>query len=104
MKILKISQLQIQGLEEPVKNAELIKENLLKTIPFNPDIISTPECSNIITSDRAHLFKYATYQSKCPVLDVCLKFAKKYQHNLQFLLSNLGYLVISNSKYNQAKY
>ena len=31
MKILKISQLQIQGLEEPVKNAELIKENLLKT-------------------------------------------------------------------------
>ncbi|MEC7745200.1 MAG: nitrilase-related carbon-nitrogen hydrolase [Pseudomonadota bacterium] len=78
-KILKISQLQIQGLEEPVKNSELIKENLLKTIPFNPDIISTPECSNIITSDRAHLFKYATYQSKCPVLDVCLKFAKKYK-------------------------
>ena len=37
-KILKISQLQIQGLEEPVKNSELIKENLLKTIPFNPDI------------------------------------------------------------------
>ena len=31
MKILKISQLQIQGLEEPVKNSELIKENLLKT-------------------------------------------------------------------------
>ena len=30
MKILKISQLQIQGLEEPVKNSELIKENLLK--------------------------------------------------------------------------
>ena len=35
MKILKISQLQIQGLEEPVKNAELIKENLLKTIQIN---------------------------------------------------------------------
>ena len=27
-KILKISQLQIQGSEEPVKNSELIKENL----------------------------------------------------------------------------
>jgi len=79
MKILKISQLQIQGLEEPVKNAELIKVNLLKTIPFNPDIISTPECSNIITSDRSHLFKYVTYQSKCPVLQVCIKFAKKYK-------------------------
>ena len=79
MKMLKISQLQIQGLEKPGKNAELIKRNLLKTISFNPDIISTPECLNIITNDKAHLFKYTTYQSKCPVLDVCLKFAKKYR-------------------------
>ena len=79
MKILKISQLQIQGLEEPGKNAELIEKNLLKTIFFNPDIISTPECLNIITNDNVHLLKYAPYQSKCPVLHVCLKFAKKYK-------------------------
>ena len=66
MNILKISQLQIQGLEDPGKNAKLIKKNLLKTITFNPDIISTPECLNIITNDKAHLFKYVTYQSECP--------------------------------------
>ena len=41
-KFLKISQLQIEGLENPIQNTELIKKNLLKTITFNPDIISTP--------------------------------------------------------------
>ena len=49
-KFLKISQLQIEGLEDPIKNSKLIKKNLLKTITFKPDIISTPECSNIITN------------------------------------------------------
>ena len=77
-KFLKISQLQIEGLEDPIKNSKLIKKNLLKTITFKPDIISTPECSNIITNDKKHLIENTTFQNACPVLKECKKFAKKY--------------------------
>jgi len=77
-KFLKISQLQIEGLEDPIENSKLIKKNLLKTITFKPDIISTPECSNTITNDKKHLIENATYQNACPVLKECKEFAKKY--------------------------
>ena len=77
-KFLKISQLQIEGLADPLQNTELIKKSLLKTIKFKPDIISTPECSNIITNDKKHLIANATFQNACPVLKECKKFAKKY--------------------------
>ena len=67
-KFLKISQLQIEGLENPIQNTELIKKNLLKTITFNPDIISTPECSNIITNDKKHLIENVTFQIQISLL------------------------------------
>lgn len=92
-KILKISQLQIQGLDEPIKNAKLIKEKLLKTITFNPDIISLPECSNLITNNKKHLFKNANYESDCPVLNECTKFSKEYRK-----IIHIGSLLLKQKK------
>ena len=92
-KILKISQLQIQGLEDPIENAKLIKKNLVKTIKFNPDIICTPECSNIITNDKKKLIKDIPYASECPVLDLCQNFAKEHKQVI-----NIGSLLLKTSK------
>ena len=74
---IKISQIQVQGLGHPNQNAKLIKSRLLKTVDFNPDLISTPECLNIITNDSIHLKNNAPYQDNCPVLNECREFAKK---------------------------
>jgi len=75
---LKISLIQIEGKAKPKLNSILINKNLSKTLKFNPDIIFTPECLNIITGDKAHLLKNVTTQANCPVLKVCIDFAKKY--------------------------
>lgn len=91
MHALKISQLQIQGHSNPFKNAELIKKNLTKTIKFDPDIICTPECSNIITHDKNFLIDNSTYQSNCPVLKVCKDFAKKHKKVI-----HIGSLLLRN--------
>ena len=45
-----------------------------------PDIIFTPECLNVITSNKNHLKKVATTQNNCPVLYECKNFAK--EHNI----------------------
>ena len=76
-KKIRISLLQIKGKEIPHANANIINKLLIRTNKFNPDIICLPECSNIMTADKIHLFKYATLQKDCPVLEECIQFAKK---------------------------
>ena len=49
MKKLRISQIQFQAKSTPDENAKLLETNFLKTRKFKPDLICTPECSNIIT-------------------------------------------------------
>lgn len=92
---IKISQIQIEGLEYPDQNANLIQNRLLNIIDFNPDIISTPECLNIITNDSKHLINNAPYQDKCPVLNECKIFAKKYRKVI-----HIGSLLLKNRNTN----
>ena len=82
MKKFKISQIQFQAKSTPELNAKLLKKYFFKTRGFNPDLICTPECSNIITNDKKHLFKYSTYQKDCPLIYESKKFAKLYNVNI----------------------
>ena len=75
---LKICLLQIQGKETPELNSKLIKKYLTNSLKYNPDIIFTPECSNIITGDNKHLKNVTTTQENCPLLYECMQFAKKH--------------------------
>lgn len=68
----------MQSKNSPIANANLIKKLLVKANKFNPDIICLPECANIMTADKSHLFKNSTLQKDCPVLLECIQFAKKY--------------------------
>ena len=74
MKKLRISQIQFQAKSTPDENAKLLETNFLKTRKFKPHLICTPECSNIITSDKNYLLKNTTYESDCPII----KMAKLY--------------------------
>ena len=76
---IKFSLLQFEGKKNLKNNAILIKKLLSKANNYKPDIICLPECSNIITADKLHLFEHAVTQKHCPVLDVCMNFAKKYK-------------------------
>ena len=95
MNKLKISQIQFQADATPDLNAKLLKKYFEKTLKFKPDLICTPECSNIITSDKKHLFKYTTIQKNCPLILEAKKFAKL--HNVNIHLGSL-LLKIDNSK------
>ena len=74
---LKVCLIQIEGRETPELNSKLLRKYLKKSLKFNPHIIFTPECLNVITSNNAHLIKVATTQNNCPVLHECMNFAKK---------------------------
>ena len=89
MSKFKISQIQFQAKDTPVENANLLEKFFSKTKIFKPDLICTPECSNIITNDKDHLFNYVTYQNDCPVIKKAKIFAKKNHVNI-----NLGSLLL----------
>jgi len=89
MKKFKISQIQFQAQSIPSENADLLENFFMKSIKFNPDLICTPECSNIITNDKNHLFKYTTYQDDCPIIKMTSNFAKKNKINI-----NIGSLLL----------
>ena len=55
MKKFKISQIQFQAKDTPSQNADLLDKLYKKTIKFKPNLICTPECSNIVTHDKKHL-------------------------------------------------
>ncbi len=89
MKKFKISQIQFQAKPTPHENADLLENFFIKSQKFNPDLICTPECSNILTNDKKHLFMYANYQEDCPVIKKAIFFAKKNKVNI-----NLGSLLL----------
>ena len=62
---------------------------MLNHLKFKPDLICTPECSNIITSDKNYLFKYTNYQDDCPIIKMACNFAKKNKINI-----NIGSLLL----------
>ena len=82
MNKFKISQIQFQAADTPNLNAQLLKKYFLKTKIFNPDLICTPECSNIITNDKKYLFNQSTFQKDCPLIFEAKEFAKLHSVNI----------------------
>ena len=78
----RISQVQFQAASTPYLNAKLLKKYFFKTKMFKPDLICVPECSNIITNNKEHLFKYSTFQKNCPIIFEARKFAKLNSVNI----------------------
>ena len=95
-KILNISQIQFQAKETPSENCDQLEFFFKNTLSFNPDIICTPECSNIITNDKNHLFKFANFQNNCPILKMSKEFAKKNK-----IFINIGSLLLKRNNSNK---
>ena len=96
MKNFNISQIQFQAKSTPLENAILLEKYFNSTKFYKPNLICTPECSNIITNDIKHLFKKATYLENCPILNMSKSFAKKNK-----VYINIGSLLLK--KRNQKK-
>ena len=62
MKRLRISQIQFEAKPTPLENAEILKRYFERTKKFNPNLICTPECSNIITNDLNFLKNNTTFE------------------------------------------
>ena len=82
MKKFRISQIQFQAMSTPQDNANLLEKLFKKTNKFKPNLICTPECSNIITFDKKFLFKNANYQNDCPIIKKSKKFALENKVNI----------------------
>ena len=89
MNKLKVSQVQFSASHLPNINSKLLEQYFNKANKFKPDLICTPECSNIITDDKSYLILNAPFQNTCPVLKMAKDFAKKNKVNI-----NLGSLVL----------
>ena len=89
MKKFRISQIQFEAKPTPAENSELLEGYFLKSQKFKPDLICTPECSNVITNDQTYLFNNSSYQSDCPIIKMTKNFCKKYKVNI-----NLGSLLL----------
>ena len=89
MKNIKISQIQFEAQPTPFDNANQLKKYFEKTRKFSPDLICTPECSNIITNDINYLKKNATYENNCPILLMAKAYANQYKVNI-----NIGSLLL----------
>ena len=63
---------------------ELLVKLFKQTLKYKPNLICTPECSNIVTHDKKHLFQFATYQNKCPIIKESRIFAKKHKVNINY--------------------
>ena len=93
MKSLKISQIQFEAKPTPQENCIKLFRYFSKSLKFNPDLICTPECSNIITNNKKHLFKYANYIDECPILNMSKEFARKNK-----VYINIGSLLLKKQK------
>ena len=89
MKKLNISQIQFEAKSTPAENAQLLKKYFEKTKKFNPDLICTPECSNIITNDINYLKNNTTFENDCPILKIAKLYAKENSINI-----NIGSLLL----------
>lgn len=96
MKFLKISQIQFEAKPTPQENCDQLYRYFKKTLQFQPDLICTPECSNIITGDQKHLFKNTNYEEDCPILKMSKEFSKKNK-----IFINLGSLLLKTKRYNK---
>ncbi len=81
MKKFKISQIQFQAKPTPKENAELLIKLFQQAQKFKPNLICTPECSNIIT-----------YEKKVKVLQYQVPEDKDTQLLVNFLASYYIYL------------
>ena len=92
----RISQIQFQAKPTPQENAAILEKLFKKSQKYKPDLICTPECSNVITHDKKHLFNFATYQSNCPIIKKAKIFAKENKVNI-----NIGSLLLKINKSNK---
>ncbi len=90
MKKLKISQIQFEAKPTPQENCNQLEVLYYKALKFKPDLICTPECSNIITNDKKHLYKFVNSQNDCPVINMSKLFAKKNKVHI-----NIGSLLLN---------
>ena len=89
MKTISISQIQFEAKSTPFKNAELLKKYFERTKKFKPNLICTPECSNIITNDIDYLRKNTTFENDCPIIKMAKLYAKENTVNI-----NIGSLLL----------
>jgi len=89
MQTIKISQIQFEAKSTPLENAKLLKKYFYKTKKFHPNIICTPECSNIITNDIDYLKKNTTFENDCPIIAMAKLYAKENNVNI-----NIGSLLL----------
>ena len=89
MKTISISQIQFEAKSTPFKNAEQLKKLFEKTKKFKPNLICTPECSNIITNDIDYLRKNTTFENDCPIIKMAKLYAKENTVNI-----NIGSLLL----------
>ena len=89
MKKIQISQIQFEAKSTPLENSKLLKKYFEKTKKFNPYLICTPECSNIITNDINYLKKNTTFENDCPVINMAKLYAKENSVNI-----NIGSLLL----------
>ena len=89
MKRLRISQIQFEAKPTPLENAEILKRYFERTKKFNPNLICTPECSNIITNDLNFLKNNTTFERNCPILYMAKLYAKENKVNI-----NIGSLLL----------
>ena len=82
MNKFKISQIQFEAKDTPKENADLLNTLFEKTLKYKPDLICTPECSNIITNDKKYLFNQSTFQKDCPLIFEAKEFAKLHSVNI----------------------
>ena len=95
MKKIKISQIQFEAKSTPVQNSIILKSFFNKTKKYKPDLICTPECSNIITGDKKYLLHNVNFENECPILKMAKEYAKENNANI-----NIGSLLLKkrNSK------
>ena len=89
MKTINISQIQFEAKSTPFKNAEQLTKLFEKTKKFKPNLICTPECSNIITNDINYLRKNTTFENDCPIIKMAKIYAKENNVNI-----NIGSLLL----------
>ena len=89
MKHLKISQIQFEAKNTPQENCYQLENFYKKALNFKPDLICTPECSNIITSDKKYLLDFTNYQRDCPILKMTREFSRQNKVHI-----NIGSLLL----------
>ena len=89
MKTIKISQIQFEAKSKPLENAKLLKKYFERTKKFMPNLICTPECSNIITNDIDYLKKNTTFEKNCPIISMAKLYAKENNAHI-----NIGSLLL----------